>query len=135
MKWIGQLWRGEITLGKAFWMFGLLIPIVLSIAVKFLSRVLMLFMLYLGFSGPSAPGGLLTGTFIVIVAMAALSLAYQMLAFVGIWRSAERYTGKLIYSVLARGAIALYLAAIVSSVAVALYIWATTAKAPLVGLL
>jgi hypothetical protein len=135
MKWIGQLWRGEINLGKAFWMFGLLIPIVLSIAVKFLSRVLMLFMLYLGFSGPSTPGGLLTGTFIVIVAMAALSLAYQMLAFVGIWRSAERYTGKLIYSVLARGAIALYLAAIVSSVAVALYIWATTAKAPLVGLL
>jgi hypothetical protein len=25
MKWIGRLWRGEYSLGKAFWVFGILI--------------------------------------------------------------------------------------------------------------
>jgi hypothetical protein len=61
MKWIGRLWRGEYSLGKAFWVFGILISVLWYFATKFLSMVLLVAMLFIGFSGPSAPDGLFGG--------------------------------------------------------------------------
>ena len=85
MKWIGRLWRGEYSLGKAFWVFGILISVLWYFATKFLSMALLVAMLFIGFGDPSAPNGLLGGSLFILAAMAALTLAYQILAGVGIW--------------------------------------------------
>jgi hypothetical protein len=122
MRWIGQLWRGEIALSRAFWIFGVLVPIILVIVAIVLSWAVMILLLFFAFSGPGAPEGLSDGVVVVLVAMAVLTLAYQVVACVGVWRSAERYSGKPIYSILARGALALYLAVTVSNVAAAVRI-------------
>ena len=128
MKWIGHLWRGEYSLGKAFWVFGILISVLWYFVTKFLSMALMVLMLLIGFSGPSAPDGLLAGSISILFAMAVLTLAYEVLAGVGIWRSAGKFPGKSAYAVLARGAVALYLAVIVGGVAVAVQTWFNTHK-------
>ena len=123
MKWIGRLWRGEYSLGKAFWVFGVLISVLWYFATKFLSMALLVLMLFLGFSGPSAPAGLLSGSLFIFFAMAVLTLAYEVLVGVGIWRSAAKFTGNRVYSFLARGTVALYLAVIICGVAVAVQTW------------
>jgi hypothetical protein len=83
-------------------------------------------MLFIGFSGSSAPNGLLGGSLFILAAMAALTLAYQVLAGVGIWRSAATFPGKPAYASFARGAVALYLTVFVGSIAVAVNTWLTT---------
>jgi len=125
MKWTGRLWRGEYSLGKAFWLFGIVISILWYFVTKFLSMALMVAMLFIGFSGPSAPAGLLNGSLFIFFAMVVLTLAYEVLVGVGIWRSAAKFTGKWIYSILARGAVALYLAVFICSVVVAVQTWFT----------
>jgi hypothetical protein len=127
MKWIGQLWRGEYSLGKAFWVFGILISVLWYFVTKFLSMALLVLMLLIGFGGPSADG-LLAGSLSILFAMAVLTLAYEVLAGVGIWRSAGKFPGKSAYAVFARGAVALYFALIVGGVAVALQTWFNTHK-------
>jgi hypothetical protein len=115
MKWIGQLWRGEIALSRAFWKFGVLVPVILVIAFGVLSWAVLIFMSFFLFAGPSAPGWL-GGAPFVILAMMVLVLAYQVIACVGVWRSAGKYSGKPIYSALARGVLALFLAVVVTDV-------------------
>jgi hypothetical protein len=128
MKWIGQLWRGDFALGRAFWVFGVLIPVLGYFVTKYLSMALMVLMLVIGFSGPSAPAGLLNGSLFIFFAMVALTLAYQVLAAVGIWRSASKFEGKLLYSMLARAVVAIYFALIVGGIAVAVQTWFNTNK-------
>ena len=123
MKWIGRLWHGEYSLGKAFWLFGIVISIIWYFVTKFLSMALMVAMLFIGFSGPSAPNGLLGGSLFILAAMAVLTLAYQVLAGVGIWRSAGTFSGKPAYAISARCAVALYLTVFVGSIVVAVNIW------------
>jgi hypothetical protein len=123
MKWMGRLWRGEYSLGKAFWVFGILISVLWYFATKFLSTALLVLMLFIGFSGPSAPNGLLGGSLFILAAMAALTLAYQVLAGVGIWRSAGTFSGKPAYAIFARCAVALYLTVFVGSIVVAVNTW------------
>jgi hypothetical protein len=123
MKWIGRLWRGEYSLGKSFWVFGILISVLWYFATKFLSMALLVLMLFIGFSGPSAPAGLLNGSLFIFFAMVVLTLAYEVIAGVGIWRSATKFAGKSVYSNLARGAVALYLAVFICGVAVAVQTW------------
>ena len=126
MKWIGRLWRGEYSLGKAFWVFGILISVLWYFATKFLSMALLVAMLFIGFSGPSAPDGLLGGSLFILAVMIAITLAYALLVSVGIWRSAANFAGKSAYSFLARGAVVLYLGIYVGSVVVAVNVWVTT---------
>jgi hypothetical protein len=123
MKWIGRLWRGEYSLGKAFWLFGIVISIIWYFVTKFLSVALMVAMLFIGFSGPSAPNGLLGGSLFILAAMAVLTLSYQILAGVGIWRSAGTFPGKLAYAIFARCAVALYLTVFVGGIVVAVNTW------------
>jgi hypothetical protein len=126
MKWIGRLWRGEYSLVKAFWVFGILISVLWYFATKFLSMGLLVRMLFIGFSGPSAPNGLLGGSLFILAVMAVLTLGYQVLAGVGIWRSAATFPGKPSYAILARSAVALYLTVIVGSIVVAVNTWLHT---------
>ena len=123
MKWIGRLWRGEYSLGKAFWVFGILISVLWYFATKFLSMALLVLMLFLGFSGPSAPAGLLGGSLFIFFVMAVLTLAYEGLVAVGVWRSAANFTGKRLYAILAQGVAALYLAVLIGGIAVAVQTW------------
>ena len=46
-----------------------------------------------------------------------LVLAYQVVACVGVWRSAGTYSGRLIYSMLARAVLVVYLALLATDVA------------------
>jgi hypothetical protein len=123
MKWIGRLWRGEYSLGKAFWVFGILISVLWYFATKFLSMALLVAMLFIGFSGPSAPSGLLGGSLFILGVMAVVTLAYQILAAVGIWRSAETFPGKPAYAIFARGVVALYLTVLIGGIVVAVNAW------------
>ena len=97
MKWIGTLWRGEFDLRKAFWIFGVLIPVCWYFVTKYLSIALLVLMLFIGFSGPSAPDSLLNAPVFILFALVVVSLAYQIVASVGIWRSAGKFPGKSIY--------------------------------------
>ena len=128
MKWIGRLWRGEYSLDKAFWVFGILISVLWHFATKFLAVVLLVLMLFIGFSGPSAPNGLLGGSLFILAAMAVITLAYEVLAGVGIWRSANRFQGNAVYSLLARGVVVLYFALFVWSVFAGVHTWLATNK-------
>jgi hypothetical protein len=120
MKWVGQLWRGEIALRRAFWKFGVLVPVMLVVAFMLSFWAVLFFMSFFLFAGPGAPGWL-NGAPFVPLAMMVFVLAYQVVACVGVWRSAKRYSGKVIYSILARGVLALYLAVIVIDFASIVY--------------
>jgi hypothetical protein len=128
MKWIAKLWRGEFELGKAFWVFGILIPVLGYFLSKFLTAALLVVMLVFGLAGPSAPNGLLFCSLFVLGVMVVITLAYQVLAGVGIWRSANKFEGKASFARLARGVIVLYVAYFIWSVFAAVQIWLTTNK-------
>ena len=55
MKWMGRLWRGEIYLSRAFWVFAVLVPLILAIVFKIISVAVMIFMLFFVFSGQALP--------------------------------------------------------------------------------
>jgi hypothetical protein len=58
------------------------------------------------------------------VAMVGINFAYQVVACVGIWRSANRYSGDSLYSYMAKGAAALVLALTFGSIAALVYVYA-----------
>jgi hypothetical protein len=126
MKWIAKLWRGEFDLGKAFWVFGILIPVLWYFVSKFLIAALLVVMLAFGLSGSSASNGPLAASLFVLAAMVVITLAYQVLAGVGIWRSARKFEGDTAYAFLARGVIVLYFAYFVWGISAAVRIWLTT---------
>jgi hypothetical protein len=128
MKWISQLWRGEFALSKAFWVFGVLIPVLLLFVTKYFLMIVMFLVLSIGMAGPGPPPGLFGGSMLIIVAVAVASLAYQVLAAVGIWRSAGKFPGDRTYSILARVVVAFYLLYFVGGVVAAVYAWFTTYK-------
>jgi hypothetical protein len=106
MRWIGQVWRGEIPLGRAFWVFGVLIPVVLTAASSLLGYLAIPFILFVGMSNPSAPDGLLRGAAYFPIGVAVFTWTYQLVACVGVWRSAGTYPGRRVYSILAKVAVA-----------------------------
>ncbi len=109
LKSISRLWHGEIALNRAFWKYGVLVPIILVAVSISLDWTVMISLLLFGFSGPSAPDLVLNGAVVVPVTMRVITLSYQLIACVGVWRSAERYTGRLVYTILARGVLAVFL--------------------------
>lgn len=123
VRWVGGLWRGEIPLSRAFWLFGVLIPLLLAVASKGIAFAAMMLMLLAGFSdGPSAPGSLLYGPVLVVCAMPVIILAYQVVACVGVWRSARQFSGKQLYAIVARVAVCLYLGMMVTGAVVEAYV-------------
>ena len=127
MKWIGRLWRGEIALSRAFWLFGVLVPILLAVAAWALGKAALILLLLFAFSGPSAPDWVNSVPQATVV-VAVLPFAYQVLACVGVWRSAAKFSGRLVYSIVARGVVCLYLGATAFIAGANAYAWATTFK-------
>jgi hypothetical protein len=75
---IGRLWRGELPLGDAFWMWAVLGGLVVNGVTTGLSLVLV---------GQGMPiAGLVVGN--------VLSLPYNVLVIVGVWRAADRFEGE-----------------------------------------
>ncbi|HPG00817.1 MAG TPA: hypothetical protein PLE77_12175 [Kiritimatiellia bacterium] len=88
MKRIAQLWRGEVKLWKTFWIFGIVVPVLFSIA----SALMQVFFVRLW--KPS----------IVVFALGgiAISVVYTVYILVAIWRSAGKHAGIKVWAWCAR---------------------------------
>lgn len=86
MTRIRSLWFGEVPLGEAFWTWAITIGLLVNVTTS------VLFLTMVVFDRPWA--ALLLGY--------ALSVPYNLLATVGVWRSAARYQGPSSHADLAR---------------------------------
>jgi drug/metabolite transporter (DMT)-like permease len=87
--WAVRLWRGEEPLARAFWMWAVALGAILNVAGTFLVYAVLQL---------HAP------TFVVVLAYVS-PIPYNLFAFVGVWRSAARYTGPTRIADLARAAL------------------------------
>ena len=77
MKVLGRLWRGELALADAFWSWAVLG----GLAVNLATTALLLYLIT-----EDRPIAALIGGYV-------LSVPYNVIVAVGVWRSAERYEG------------------------------------------
>lgn len=89
MEKLKALWRGDLALGEAFWSWAVFggLMVNLSTSVVFLLLVT-LDVVWLG-----------------LIIGKGLSLPYNLLVLVGVWRSAVQYDGPAAYADLARGTV------------------------------
>lgn len=90
------LWRGELPLRDAFWTWAVTVGLLVNTVTSVLFLILIMQDL--------AWTALLVGY--------GVSLPYNVLATVGVWRAAVRYEGPAIHGDLARGATVLLMAAL-----------------------
>jgi hypothetical protein len=86
MRKLRALWAGELPLGEAFWTFAIGIGLLVNLVTSGL------FLTLITFDRPFA------ALFVGYV----LSVPYNVVALVGVWRSAARYEGQAIHADLAR---------------------------------
>ena len=55
-----------------------------------------------------------------------IMIVYEVIAFVGVWRSAARFSGNRIYAILARGVLGLCLVVIAATSGATMYAWILT---------
>lgn len=91
------LWHGEVPLGEAFWLYGLVVGTFLNVLAS------LLFMVMNALEAPAA----------LAIAVFYLPVPYNVFAAVVVWRSAGRYEGSVLRAQLAR-AIALLWAVVES---------------------
>ena len=84
-----MLWRGEVPLGRTYWVFGVLFLGLLALPGYFIVP---------GSSGIEPQASIVFGR----MAYAIFVFAYTVFISVAIWRSAGRYEGPQIRAVLAR---------------------------------
>ena len=80
------LWSGDLALNEAFWTWTVTVGLLVNIATSILFLVLIL--------QEQPLGAMLVGY--------GLSVPYNIVATVGVWRSAKRYGGPSLYANLAR---------------------------------
>jgi hypothetical protein len=86
MAKLRALWSGDLPLGDAFWTYAVSIGLVLNLVTT------LLFLALLSWDRPIA--ALFVGY--------AFTVPYNIVALVGVWRSAARYEGERIHADLAR---------------------------------
>jgi hypothetical protein len=86
MSRLRALWSGDLPLGEAFWTYA----VGVGLAVNLITSLL--FLVLISWDRPLA--ALFVGY--------ALSVPYNVVALVGVWRSAARYEGARIHADLAR---------------------------------
>ena len=91
MNNVVRLWRGELTLEVAFWNWAVLGGLFINLVSSALFLLLLL--------SDQLIAALIIGY--------GFSLPYNILAFVGVWRSAEQYTGEQRWAELAKIATAI----------------------------
>lgn len=88
MKKLRSLWRGDLPLAEAFWTWTVLIGLMVNVSTTILFLTLIT----------------LDRPWTALLAGYAFSVPYNIIAVVGVWRSAERDQGTGINADLARGA-------------------------------
>ena len=91
MNNVVRLWRGELTLQVAFWNWAVFGGVIINLVSSALFLILLL-------------NDQLIAAFIIGYGF---SLPYNILVFVGVWRSAEKYTGDQRWAELAKIATAI----------------------------
>lgn len=86
MMILHSLWSGEFALGDAFWTWAVTVGLVANLATSVLFLVLTLQDLPL----------------VALIAGYGVSVPYNIVATVGVWRSAEHYAGPAHHAQLAR---------------------------------
>jgi hypothetical protein len=86
MSRLRALWSGDLPLGEAFWTYAVTIGLAINLTTS------VLFLVLLSWDRPIA--ALFVGY--------ALSVPYNVVALVGVWRSAARHQGARIHADLAR---------------------------------
>jgi hypothetical protein len=86
MARLRALWSGDLPLGEAFWTYAVTGGLAVNLTTS------LLFLLLLSWDRPIA----------ALFAGFALSVPYNVVALVGVWRSAARYEGERIHADLAR---------------------------------
>ena len=88
MEKLRALWTGDLPLGDAFWTWALLGGLLVNISTS----VLFLVLIMIDHPWPA------------LIVGYGFSVPYNVVAVVGVWRSAARYDGPRTYADLARGA-------------------------------
>ncbi|MHB8743850.1 MAG: zinc finger Ran-binding domain-containing protein [Sulfuricaulis sp.] len=117
---IKRLWRGEVSLIHAFWLYGVIGILLLAAVSGFLWKRVLLF-------GDVGVTGMLFLTLLLII----INVAYLVIVAIGIWRSALQYSGRRAWSYLARGVIVLVIlfdASIVYGVGYGIYAFRHSAQ-------
>src|SRR5918994_3066693 len=86
MTRLRALWFGELPLGEAFWTYAVTVGIAVNLATS------LLFLVLISWDRPVT----------ALFAGYALSVPYNVIALVWVWRSAARYEGERIHADLAR---------------------------------
>lgn len=86
MTRLRALWSGNLPLGEAFWTYAVSVGLTVNLITT------LLFLVLISWDRPVA--ALFVGY--------ALSVPYNVVALVGVWRSAARYQGERIHADLAR---------------------------------
>jgi hypothetical protein len=86
MTKLRALWAGELPLGEAFWTFAIGVGLLVSLATGALALVLIT----------------LDRPWSALFVGHVLSVPYNIVALVGVWRSAARHQGRALYADLAR---------------------------------
>jgi hypothetical protein len=87
-----SLWRGEIPLASAFWRYAIIYGTLANLFATLLTLALL---------SAGTPGAIATAVFL-------LPLPYNILAGVGVWRSAGLYTGNPLWARLGRLTVVLW---------------------------
>jgi hypothetical protein len=101
MTQVAALWRGQISLGKTGWLYGLTGLLLLIIPLTMISS--------LGL-GPSARE--------LILALSVATLLYATFIAVAIWRAAGNYQGRLAWRLLAKGSVVFVALQLAASLAI-----------------
>lgn len=92
--WPGRLWRGDLPLSDAFWIGAVTVGLTVNVATS---------LLFLGLITADLPWP-------ALIVGYGISLPYNALALVGVWRSAARHDGPPLHAELARYATLLLMA-------------------------
>ncbi len=84
-----RFWRGEVPLRQAFWGYAVVYGLTVDLACAALALLL-----YLALDAPYAAA-----------AVHFAPVPYYILAFIGVWRSADRHAGPMWHRTLAKGAL------------------------------
>jgi hypothetical protein len=86
MRKLSALWAGELPLGEAFWSYAVLIGLAVNLTTS------LLFLVLISADRPLA----------ALVVGYAMSVPYNVVALVGVWRSAAHHPGHRLQADLAR---------------------------------
>lgn len=89
MEQIKALWRGKVALGEAFWTWAVFGGLMVNVLTGILLLVLIMW----------------DQVLLALIFGKGLSLPYNLLALVGVWRAAAVYVGPAFHADLARGTV------------------------------